>query len=1249
MCTMTDQREIPADPIAHDPSWQRYRSDKIDAPEMTYETDTSGIIRWASASSAALLGWSPEQLVGTRAVDLIHPLDLDRVNAIRESLYSEGREYAQLPCLFRTSDGTYRSVTVRARPLVDADQAVIGSIVQLTDTHDRDSVLRALTTLSQANRALVRATDEVMLLQQTCETIVTAGRYLFAWYGRPIDDPRKTVQPIAQAGLSDGYLDEVHISWGDNEHGRGPTGMSVRLRETRIANNPENDPNFSPWIEQATRRGFRSSISLPVIVEGELDGVLVVYAAEPQAFTTLTQDLLEDLAADLGYGLHRLRDIEALTRTTQEAIRDSERLQAIFDSQFDPLTLMESVRDDAGNLIDLRYVEANAAAIAYNGIPREQLIGARLLELLPAMKTEGLLAHYFHAIETGTPVVLDDFAYDHELVGEQRRFDLRAAKSGDGLAVTWRDITDRHAAAANLVESEQRFRLLAENSSDVIMLGGTDLTVTWVSPSVEQTFGYPPQSVLGRRSDFLIHPDDLSAVVAELVRTDAAHTNLHMRHRAVRADGQVIWVDVVAGHIDDDGTGKPGRVVSIRDIDAQVRAEQELAARELRYRLLAENSSDVVMVGRPDPTTRSLELAWVSPAVKTTFGLEPEAMIGHQAIDFIHPDDIPSLVRGIDASHSSDGVTRLRYRWRCGDGGYRWVETVGRPVDDDGTGAPARILSLRDVDAEVQAQHELEAREAQYRLLAENASDVIILLDSSMVITWVSPSVEATLGHSPQQLIGLTSADLIHPDDLPNLVTTITESELTRLPLVARYRFRTAAGAFRWVESVGRSAVDEHSGERYRIIAIRDVEEQVTARQQLEHALGHDQLTGLPTRPTMILRIEALLPELPRFHVAGVLCIGIDGLSEVNEALTHSAGDLLLTTIAARIVSTAPGTELVGRGSGNELVVILPVLRTGADAGGIAETIRVAAQGQVTVSGHDLTPTISVGIATGGQDVDPEQLLRDASLALRKAKDNGRNRYEFADPGLAIEAQHRLSLDAEIRSGLENGAFVPWFQPIVSLDNQRVVGYEALVRWIKPGGEAQPLSFLNVAERSALIFEIDLTVLNQSVATLATLPEHVFVAVNVSVATLSRAPYAEGVIHALTRNRIDPSRLHIEVTETMLLDPTDELIDTISRLAALGVKWYIDDFGTGYASITSLRDLSMSGIKLDRSFTYGISNQDTTSMQLAQALVGLANGLHLDTVAEGVETQSQADYLRGLGWRHAQGWLFGKAEPLPGS
>jgi diguanylate cyclase (GGDEF)-like protein/PAS domain S-box-containing protein len=970
----------PTEPVgSHDDSWERYLPTADDVADVVYETDLQGVIRWISPSVHDLLEWQPEQLVNTPARDLVHPLDLDRVDAMRALVYTEKDRYQQIPCMFRMASGAYRAATVRSQPRVDAAGTVIGATVRLSDTHDRDAALRALATLSQANRTLIRATDKDSLLQQMCETIVGTGRYLFSWYGRPADDPDQSVVPIAQAGRSDGYLDEVRISWGDNPLGRGPAGMCIRLQQTRVSNDPDVDPDYTPWAEPAARRGFRSSICLPVFVDERLDGALVAYAAEPHAFDAMARDLLEDLAADLGYGIGRLRAV-----------------------------------------------------------------------------------------------------------------------------------ADRAAATALLAESEQRYRLLAENTSDVVILSTPSMDITWVSPAITPAFGHQPGAFRGSNAAVFIHPDDVGAVVAEVERTDADKSILHVRHRMLCADGTYRWVDVVGGHIDDDGTGRPGRVVAMRDIDTQVRAEQELAARETQYRLLAENASDVVW-----QTSRDGRIAWVSPSITPMLGWRPGEVLGTSGLLLLHPDDHATILADARAARA----TQNEFRIRAKDGTWRWMSVSIRTVEVPG--GLARIVSMRDIDDEV------------------------------------------------------------------------------------------------------------------------------VARQQLEHALGHDQLTGLPTRGVMTERISATQEQLPRFHVMGVMCVGVDGLSEVNEALTHTAGDLLLTTVAARIVEAASNPDHVGRGSGNELVVLIPDLRSGADAGTVAETLRRAGQGDTTIVGQPLAPTISIGIAIGGSDADPGQLLRDASLALRKAKDNGRDRYEFADPGLAIEAKHRLVLDNDIRLGVAAGAFVPWFQPIVDLASGRPMGYESLVRWMRPSGKVQPVSFLNVAERSALITDIDIAVMTQSIAALSQLPDSMYIAVNVSAASLGRPAYADRAIRALKMAAIDPSRLHIEVTESMLLDPTEPVVEAIKRLAHLGVRWYIDDFGTGYASITSLRDLPMSGLKLDRSFTYGITSNDKTSMQLAQALVGLADGLGLDTVAEGVETQAQADFLRDLGWRHGQGWLFGKPTPLP--
>jgi PAS domain S-box-containing protein len=560
--------ETEATPIP-ERSWQRYRLIADTTTDVVYESDSAGIIQWISPSVHELLGWAPIQLQGRPANDLIHPLDRDRIEALRASLYLDGAAHDDVTCMVSTASGGYREVRLTTRPLLDAQGTVIGTIVTVTDTHDRDSALRALATLSQANRTLVRATDETTLLLQMCETIVGTGRYLFTWYGRPVDDAQQSVQPIAIAGEHQGYLDEVQISWGDNPLGRGPSGRAVRTRCTQVENDFQPDPEYQPWFRAATNHGFRSSIVLPIIVGEELDGVLMVYAAEVGAFDAHAQDLLEDLAADLGYGLQRLRAI-------------------------------------------------------------------------------------------------------HE----------------------------RDVAVARLTESEHQFRLLAENASDVILLSTADMTITWVSPSAEQALGYSVHDIVGRNAAFLIHPDDLPHVVAEVQRTDATKTNLQVRHRLTHADGHTFWVDVSAGHIDDDGTGSPGRVVSIRDVDAQALAEQELAAREVQYRLLAENASDVVWQVAPDGS-----LEWTSPSITRVLGWAPEDVLGTVAMDLVDPEDRDRAKQErqqVLAGRSHEG----EFRMRRADGRTQWMALTVHPVST--TAGVSRILALRDIQDEVSARTQLE-------------------------------------------------------------------------------------------------------------------------------------------------------------------------------------------------------------------------------------------------------------------------------------------------------------------------------------------------------------------------------------------------------------------------------------------------------------------------------------------------------------------------------------------------------------
>ncbi|MFN8157307.1 MAG: EAL domain-containing protein [Candidatus Nanopelagicales bacterium] len=991
---------------------------------------------------------------------------------------------------------------------------ITGTIEDLSDRSAHQSMVniqRALSTLSHGTHVLNTALDEHDLLDRVCATVVHDGGYHFAWYGLRVDDADKNVKPVAWAGYEAGYLSSQRFHWDpDVPTGRGPTGQSLRTGQVRISHLVAVDTAFEPWRQAALERGYVSSICLPVLVDGVVHGGLMVYAAEPTAFDPTEIGLLADLAADIGYGLRRLQDVRALRETSRAFADSTARLQATLDSMVDPLVVLQAVRDEQGRLVDLEYVEANAAAASYNRTTRDGLIGHRVLELFPGHNDSGPLALYYRVIETGEPAVLDDLPYFNERLGVETRTDTRAVRCGDGIALTWRDTTERWRSQQQLKEAERRFRMLAENSSDVVLLCDRRGHVTWVSPSVERATAWAPSQLAGRPLHELAHPEDAGILQVALLRQD-----------------------------------------------------QPLS---------------------------------------------------------------------------------LTFRVRCADGTDRWMSAAGRWATSSGGQVGGLVLGLRDVHEQTLAEQALAERESRYRLLSENASDVVLQLDESGRIVWASESLEPVLGWTPADVLGVVASELVAPESHEYAVQQLAES-LTTDKAPGQILVRRPDGSTRWM-AVGAHRVVTGSGVN-RVLTMRDVSDFVQARLELEHAIGHDPLTGLATRRTILARLTRLLEESPERISTGVLCLGIDGLRDVNDALGHAAGDVVITRVATRLAESVGDQDLVGRGGGDEFLVIVPGLADAADASVVADRLLLAAQGEVAVGPHLVLPTVSIGIATGGARANPDDLLRDAGIALAQAKAQGRNRHAFADVVVAKEAQRRLDVDSAIRAGLRDREFVPWFQPIVLLPGGELAGYEALVRWVRPDGSAvEPAAFLPVAERSSLITELDLAVLERSLETLRDLPGELTVAVNVAAQSLSSPSYVERAVALIERSGVPTQRLHLEVTETAVLRINDQVRDAMRRIAATGALWFMDDFGTGYSSISHLRDLPISGMKLDRSFTAAMGSGDETSARLAQALAGLAHGLGLDTVAEGVETAEEAAELSRYGWVHGQGWLFGRPAPL---
>ena len=682
-----------------------------------------------------------------------------------------------------------------------------------------------------------------------------------------------------------------------------------------------------------------------------------------------------------------LHDVDELVRLRQASEEEAARTHAFLGAMLDPFALFEGVRDDDGNLIDLLYVDCNDAAWQYNQLTRDQMIGHRLLDLFPGQATDGPLSLYFEVIETGEPRVLDDYAYPHEIIGHERRYDIRAVRAGANLlALTWRDVTDRFRDRQELAASERMYRLATEDITDAVIQSDDSMVIQWVSPSFEELTGFSAAEVIGQNGLFFAVDPDVEAIGSALRR------------------------------IDDGGS-----------------------------------------------------------------------------------------------------VVELRLQIRLKAGGARWASVRVRRYEDE-------------------------------------------------------------------------------------------------------------------------------SGQRNGYVAVlRDIEDETRVRRELEHRTRHDMLTGLPNRALFVEGLENRGRHEGSWQGVSVLFIGIDRLSRINEALTYAAGDLVIQTIAARLQGVLDASDYLSRVGGDGFAVILTDLPDAAAATSAAERILASGREPIEIDGHTIVPTLSIGIAHGERQDSADDLLSRAALAMREAKTQGRDRWAVAGRGVTEELRRSLDTHALLKQAVETEVIESWFQPVVQLPQERVIGYEILARW--PGGD-DPGVFVPLAEEIGLAPALDRLMLGRALEHLPVLsPRHL--AVNLSMRTLSSPVDIRWLTGTLADHRQLLHQLHLEITETALASLDAEAISAMEAIRDLGARWFVDDFGTGYSSISSLRDLPVDGLKLDRSFTEGVAAGDARSIQVAQGLAGLAHGLGLETVAEGVEDLATARLLAAQGWQSAQGFLYGKATPSP--
>jgi diguanylate cyclase (GGDEF)-like protein/PAS domain S-box-containing protein len=673
---------------------------------------------------------------------------------------------------------------------------------------------------------------------------------------------------------------------------------------------------------------------------------------------------------------------------------------------------------------------------------------------------------------------------------------------------------------------------------------------------------------------------------------------------------------------------------------------EDIERNESRWRAIVKNGSDVAALIGADGT-----LLWLSETAESVLGYRPEEIVGSSVLEVVHPDDIGLVSDGLASMQSSDPKREpIEVRILDGQGSWRHVEALGTNLLEDPT-VGALVLNIRDVTQRRAAVLAALDREESFRLLfAQNPQPMWVFEIETLGFLEVNEAATRHYGYSREDFLARSLVDLIVAD----------ESAEARWQVSTEVSAYQQIGGMQHVRSDG-SVIDVDEA-RHRLVfdgrpACLSAIQDVTARNALEIELRrlalHDPLTGLPNRTLALDRLGGALSRLERDPgQVALLYVDLDHFKVINDSVGHGAGDRVVVEIAHRIRDCLRPSDTAARVGGDEFVICCEDLGDAYKALEVAERVREAIARPLLHDGGVTHLTASVGIAlTERPDAPPEDLLRDADVAVTRAKTRGRDRVEMFDQTMRVRALDRLENERALRLALDNEEFVLHYQPIVSMADSRIVGAEALVRWQHPTrGMVAPLDFIPLAEETGLIVPLGAWIFRQACRqTVQWRHDHpgrdpIDLAVNLSVRQLAEPEILDGFADTLARTGADPADLSFEITESVLIDDSEQLLRALEALKAMGLKLNLDDFGTHYSSLTYVRRFPFDTLKVDQSFVGGITN-DRRDRAIVASVIELAHNLDLMVVAEGIETVAQLVELRQLGADRGQGYYLARPAP----
>ena len=934
-----------------------------------------------------------------------------------------------------------------------------------------------------------------------------------------------------------------------------------------------------------------------------------------------------------------VRDVTDHQQALQQARDNETRYRALFELANDAVFL---VRDG-------RIIDCNGKALEMFCCRKHELLGKTPIDISPPKQPNGR-----PSAEQAMAVM------QRAMAGEPQRFEWQHRRfdgtlfdceisvgridlpDGPLIQAIVHDITRRRLAQRALEESNRLLEQVFANDFIEMAYLDRDFRFIRVNPAFARAFGRRPDDFIGRNFfDDCKDPGNRERF-ARVVDEGRPHIEKARVEQLDEDDPERHYWDWSLQPVKDRHGQVTGLVFVRMDVTDRLRNEQRLqqAAKEL----------DMILHNMQDTYYRidaNGILTRVSDSVKDLLGYEPQEVIGRPMVEFyLHPEEREAFLRKLELAGGSitNNETALRHR----DGSVVWTSSNAHFIRDE----QGNVIGVEGTARNITERKLHESQVSKLSSVLEQTADIVIVTDIDGVIEYVNPSFERVTGYTYAEAVGQTPTILSSGKHKPEFYQHMWETILSGESYTNIMINRRKDGSLYYEEKTITPIRDQTGRITHFVSTAKDISERMQVQERLQHMAHHDALTDLPNRNLFLDRLQqALIRARHHDRLVAVMFMDLDRFKNINDTLGHNTGDQLLLQLSERLKHSVRDGDTIARFGGDEFAILLDDVDNENSIAAVAQKLLQTLSEPFHVNSHELFITASIGIAIFPHDgEDPDTLLRNADVAMYRAKELGKNNYQFYSDDMSARNFERLTLENHLRHALARQQFVLYYQPQVDARLDRIVGVEALLRWQHPElGLVSPSNFIALLEETGLIEDVGKWVLEtacqQSKIWHDAGFDDLLMSVNISSRQFNNTEFIDVLHSTLDHTGVNPECLELELTESMLMRQASSVVTALKSLNELGVRFAIDDFGTGYSSLSYLRRFPIETIKIDRSFIRDITD-DPDDAAITRAIVVMARNLSLKVIAEGVETEKQLAFLEENDCHLIQGFYYSPPVPV---